>query len=272
MFCLSIRTYCRLTTRQFSTQKFRPSVGAIIFNRDRKILCGKRMDIGYWQFPQGGVDTGEDHISAAFREVAEELGLSAANLKITEDQSLETFTYHRKIVKDGTQYDGQMQRYILFRWDGEAASCNLRVNGQPEFSTVEWLSWDELIPKSVPSRTDIYKKLRVWAEEMIDKYNTLDDLVSLSYSGTQKTSARKEDPSDSWLSTHQRLPSPSQFFTSSSLIRTPTKEVAPPVNTFVNKYGNNFFSFIVQDGVPAMSAGVLGMGMSNWKYLVENCK
>jgi hypothetical protein len=34
---------------------FRPSVGAIVFNKGGSLLCGKRRDLPYWQFPQGGI-------------------------------------------------------------------------------------------------------------------------------------------------------------------------------------------------------------------------
>jgi len=258
--------------RKYTTQKLRPSVGAIIFNRERKILCGKRMDIGYWQFPQGGVDKGEDHIAAAFREVAEELGLTAANLKPTEDQFRGTFTYHRKIVKDGKQYDGQEQRYILFRWDGDAHSCNLHVNGQPEFSKVAWLTWDELLSQSVPSRTEIYMKLRTWAEEVIEKYNILDDLVAIQVNSDGKTHRisrfTKDDYSASWL-LHQ-LPSPDTIFphyvSSDSLSTTRSTTLAKD---------NNYLISVPppQNTLPTTpSASMLDMGVTNWNYLMDNCK
>ena len=44
----------------------RSGVGVIILNNENKVFVGKRKDnpVDKWQMPQGGVDKGEDYISA----------------------------------------------------------------------------------------------------------------------------------------------------------------------------------------------------------------
>jgi hypothetical protein len=42
------------------TDGFRPNVGLIIFNDEGKVLWAKRIGQDAWQFPQGGLDEGED--------------------------------------------------------------------------------------------------------------------------------------------------------------------------------------------------------------------
>jgi len=148
---------------QSRPSRFRPCVGAIIFNKQGRLLCGKRLDIAYWQFPQGGMHPEEDPIVAALREVHEEIGLYKTQLKIVHDRHVgqEKYTYHIPIKKDGVEYDGQEQRYVLFRWDGDLSTCNLHPGPEPpEFSELAWLSWEELIRSSVPTRTFIYACLR----------------------------------------------------------------------------------------------------------------
>jgi len=154
---------------------FRPCVGAIIFNKEGRLLCGKRIDISLWQFPQGGMHPEEDPISAAVREVNEEIGLKPSQLLVIQNQHLprEKYTYHRPMYKDGKQYDGQEQRYVLFRWDGDISDCNLDPGLEPpEFSEIAWLTWDELIQRSVPSRTFIYARLRNTVKPLISEYLT----------------------------------------------------------------------------------------------------
>ena len=53
----------------------RSGVGVIILNNENKVFVGKRKDnpVDKWQMPQGGVDIGEDYISAMKRELYEEL-------------------------------------------------------------------------------------------------------------------------------------------------------------------------------------------------------
>ena len=62
---------------------YRPNAAAILRRPDGKILVGERINFKHaWQFPQGGVDKGEDLIAAMFREVEEEIGVTRDLLKI----------------------------------------------------------------------------------------------------------------------------------------------------------------------------------------------
>ena len=50
--------------------EYRPNVAAIMQRTDGKILVAERADVqDAWQFPQGGVDPGEDLLAALYREV-----------------------------------------------------------------------------------------------------------------------------------------------------------------------------------------------------------
>ena len=60
----------------------RIGVGAIVFNEKNKVFVGKRKDNpgNKWQMPQGGVDKGEDFITAMRRELMEETGIKSVKL------------------------------------------------------------------------------------------------------------------------------------------------------------------------------------------------
>lgn len=136
-------------------------------------MCGKRVDVPYWQFPQGGMHPEEDPVKAAVREIKEEIGLPFSKLTVLngQHQPQEKYTYHRPIHKDGQPYDGQEQRYVLFHWDGDISECILEGNeSEAEFSEVKWLTWDELMKLAIPSRMFIYGRLRNNVPRIIKDY------------------------------------------------------------------------------------------------------
>ena len=63
----------------------RTGVGIIVLNTKDKVFVGKRKDNpgDKWQMPQGGVDVGEDYITAMKRELIEETSIS--NIKIIKE-------------------------------------------------------------------------------------------------------------------------------------------------------------------------------------------
>ncbi len=56
---------------------FRIGVGIIVLNNKNQVFVGKRKDNpgNNWQMPQGGIDKGEDFISAMKRELIEETSI-----------------------------------------------------------------------------------------------------------------------------------------------------------------------------------------------------
>ena len=56
---------------------FRPNVGIMLANDRGQLLWARRVGgRDAWQFPQGGIDTGESPEQALYRELHEEVGLS----------------------------------------------------------------------------------------------------------------------------------------------------------------------------------------------------
>ena len=54
---------------QFKNLPLRSGVGIVVLNKDNKVFVAKRIDNpkNFWQMPQGGVDQGEDLLTAAYR-------------------------------------------------------------------------------------------------------------------------------------------------------------------------------------------------------------
>ena len=67
---------------KFKNLPLRSGVGIIVLNKNNKVFVAKRIDNpnDFWQMPQGGVDEGEDYLSAAYRELEEETSIKNVKL------------------------------------------------------------------------------------------------------------------------------------------------------------------------------------------------
>jgi putative (di)nucleoside polyphosphate hydrolase len=112
----------------------RPNVALVVVDGAGRILIGERTDIaGAWQLPQGGIDEGETPEMAAWRELAEETGLTSTAVALTAHAG--PFSYR---LPDGAVavrgFTGQEQTYFLFRL--ESPTVTLRPND--EFRAFRW--------------------------------------------------------------------------------------------------------------------------------------
>ena len=119
--------------------KYRPNVAILLLNRKGKLLICKRSGSkGAWQFPQGGVDKGEEVIDALAREVEEEIGLPWKSYKLLESAEGYSYLYPNPVKKNGVKYDGQEQTYYLCRLKKKAPEIDLGKKS-PEFSDYKWI-------------------------------------------------------------------------------------------------------------------------------------
>lgn len=139
---------------------YRPNVGIVVFNAQGLVLVGERLDNqGAWQYPQGGVDTGEDFDAAARRELYEETGIQNADF-IATTKDLLYYDFPADLVIPGLtdRYAGQKQRWYLAYWNHPAESADLKTHTQ-EFGRVCFMPMAEATNQIVPFKRDIYLAL-----------------------------------------------------------------------------------------------------------------
>jgi putative (di)nucleoside polyphosphate hydrolase len=137
---------------------FRAGAGAVIIDGRGLVLALERAGMsGAWQFPQGGLKKGEDPLEAAYREIAEETGITTNNLELLATAP-ELLAYElppeARSEKTGR---GQVQYWFLFRFLGEESAINVERGG--EFNSWQWLPLAELIQKTVDFRRPVYRRL-----------------------------------------------------------------------------------------------------------------
>lgn len=139
-------------------QYFRAGVGSVIVDDRGLVLAMERVDIpGAWQLSQGGLESSEEPLSAALREIAEETGIPETDLELV-DSYPEPLVYelpaNARSEKTGR---GQVQYWLLFRFLGNDKTIDVKNGG--EFRTWKWMPFHSLLKSVVDFRKPIYQKL-----------------------------------------------------------------------------------------------------------------
>ena len=159
-----------ILVRQYLEKGWRVGVGIVLFNKEKKIFMGERIDNkGAWQMPQGGVSFSFDDnlLDAAKRELYEETGVK--NIKFLK-KSKNWYYYYlpkhlsKKLWKG--KFIGQKQKWFAFKFLGEDEEVNIRSHHKPEFRNWEWVHPKKVSNKIVSFKKNIYFKV-------LDEFNEL---------------------------------------------------------------------------------------------------
>ena len=140
---------------------YRPNVAMIIvsnaYPQKKEIFIASRNDLtDIWQFPQGGIDKGEEVQEALFRELEEEIGTKKATV-VAQYPEWISYDFPEKIAQKMAPYKGQTQRYFLLKLK-ESAVINLATE-HPEFDDYKFVSVDDVLNLTAHFKKPVYEKV-----------------------------------------------------------------------------------------------------------------
>lgn len=144
--------------------EYRPNVGVVLINRQGLVWLGHRDGESgplSWQFPQGGIDAGEELQTAARRELQEETGVTSVSL-LGRTEGWLKYDFPPEVLanrKRARGFQGQKQVWFAFRFEGTDAEVDLFAHGEVEFDAWRWTSIHEATESVAAFKREVYMKV-----------------------------------------------------------------------------------------------------------------
>lgn len=144
--------------------QYRECAGIVLFNNNGKVLvCARADESGFeWQFPQGGIESGEQPQNAALRELKEETSVTSAQIIFALPEPL-CYDFPKSILKflqsKGRHHIGQRMHWFLAYFTGDDSEIDLKT-ATPEFKAYKWEDFINAPKLIIDFKKDMY--LKVW--------------------------------------------------------------------------------------------------------------
>jgi len=144
----------------YDQRPYRPGVGLVLLNAQGLAFVARRVDTpGAWQFPQGGIDPGEDPEATVRREMKEEIGTDHAEI-IARSAEWIAYDLPPEIADRSWhgRFRGQTQLWFCARFTGRDSDINL-ATAHPEFDEWRWADLARVPDGIVPFKRPLYERV-----------------------------------------------------------------------------------------------------------------
>jgi putative (di)nucleoside polyphosphate hydrolase len=143
--------------------RYRPGVGIVVLNKRGEVLVARRLNArgNTWQMPQGGIGPGEAPLTAAFRELKEEIGLGPEAVQVLAESERWLYYDVPHWLAQSTwagRWRGQRQKWFVMLFTGQDSDIDLATD-QREFERWQWLHLHEVPQRAVSFKRQLYRDL-----------------------------------------------------------------------------------------------------------------
>lgn len=140
---------------------YRPNVGIILSNEEGRLLWARRIGQDAWQFPQGGIREHETPEEALFRELTEEVGLTAGQVRVVGcTKKWLRYQLPERYIRRNTHpiCIGQKQIWFMLRLLADDRDVRLDSSEKPEFDRWRWVEYWYPLRKVVAFKRNVYER------------------------------------------------------------------------------------------------------------------
>lgn len=154
---------------------YRLNVGIILVNDSGRIFWGRRQGHDAWQFPQGGLATGEGALDAMYRELREEIGLDRDDIEILGcTKRWLKYRLPKQYLRLGSKplVIGQKQKWFLLKLKASEQKIRLDLCDSPEFDSWRWIDYFEPQEQVIFFKRQVYGQALKELEHYLNKRRT----------------------------------------------------------------------------------------------------
>jgi putative (di)nucleoside polyphosphate hydrolase len=138
---------------------YRPNVGIILMRDDAKLFWARRVTRDGWQFPQGGMNSDETPIEAMYRELHEEVGLAADDVRVLgSTPGWLRYRLPKRCIRRNERPTciGQKQVWFLLQLVEPESKIRFDATETPEFTEFRWVDFWYPLSSVVSFKRDVY--------------------------------------------------------------------------------------------------------------------